>query len=358
MENEEQIESKDINNNNKINDEKSEEKTSGYNYNEILLIFNKLSDEYVFNIKRKKKDLIIQKEEEEKKKEEEEKKKEEEEKKKEDQKNEENKEPQNNNVIEEKKEEAKPEELKPEEAKSEEAKKEEDKKEEDKSIQNQLINLLEKELNNTTFNNLIESQPQNNLIGAIIKDYYLYFITRNESFEREINDLDNLSKLLEVICEFQYEFSKNNNLTIKDLLSLIIWTIDYKLELNEFLYCVEYFKKEKIFKKKNIFQEIINNRLNKVDIEKDDKRETIGLKKGIELILSVINDKCIDEPQSLSKVIEIIPTMYQIEQKYKLNSKEIYFLLEIKYIYLLIKKLNLKNDENVRSNFKTKIDTL
>ena len=338
---------------NKIIEDKPEPKKTFYNYNDILLIFNKLSNEYIYNIKRKKKNLKIQKEEENKK--------------------EENKEPPNNNVInEEKKEEPKEEEPKKEELKQEEPKQEEPKQEEPKEevpkqeepkqeepkqeepkqeevkkILNPLVNLLEKELDNKTFNNLIEVQPQNNIIGAIMKDYYLYFITRNESLERETNDLDNLCKLLEIICEFQFEFNKNDNLTKNDLLSLIIWTNDYSLELNEFLNCVEYFKKEKIFKKKNIFQEIINKRLNKIDIEKDDNKETIGLKKGIELILSVINDKCIDEPQTLSKVIEIIPTMYHIEQKYKLNSKEIYFLLEINFIYLLIKKLNLKNDENV-----------
>ena len=87
-----------------------------------------------------------------------------------------------------------------------------------------------------------------------------YFVTRNESLEREFNDLENLCKLLEMICEFQFEFSNNNNLTQKDLLSLIIWTNDHSLELNELLYCVMYFKKENIFKK-NIFKEILNKKL-------------------------------------------------------------------------------------------------
>ena len=53
----------------------------------------------------------------------------------------------------------------------------------------------------------------------------------------------------------------------------------------------------------------------------------------MEIILSVLNDKCIEDPDSISKIIEIIPIMENIEQKYNLNSKEIYFLIEIKYIY-------------------------
>ena len=330
MESEDQQEGLEINenkNNDENNPPENDIKTqSAINFQNkyILLIFNKISNEYTFNIKRKKKILITKKEEEKK----------------------EEKNDQNNNAIEE----PKPEEPKEEPPKEEQNKieekneikeeeKNEEEKKEDKDEKNPIVNLLEKELDNTNFNDLIEAQ--NNIIGTILKDYYLYFVTRNETLERETDDLENLCRLLEIICEFQFEFNKKDKLTKKDLLSLIIWTIDYNNELNEFLYCVEYFKKEKIFKKKNIFQEIFK-RLKNIDIEKDDIRETIGLKKGMEIILSAINDLCIDDPQSLSKVIDIIPNIYHIEQKYKLNSKEIYFLLEIKYIYKLIKKLNLK----------------
>ena len=179
----------------------------------------------------------------------------------------------------------------------------------------------------------------------MIQDYYLYFITRNESLERETNDLYDLSELLEVICEFQFKFNNKKQLSVKDFLSLIIWTHDYYLVLNELLYCVEYFKLEDIFKKKNIFQEILKKK-NNVDIEDNNKEEIIGIKMGMEFILSVLNDKCVEEPVYISKIIEIIPTMYNIEQKYNINSKEIYFLIEIKYIYLLIQKLNIKNYEN------------
>ena len=247
-----------------------------------------------------------------------------------------------------------------------EEKKEEEIKEENKNIQNEINNnkiiveeknkgiikeeklkLLEKELENSTFNDLIKSFAQNNVISSIIKDYFLFFVARNESLAGE--DLENLCKILEMICEFQFEFNinKNNNLTKRDLLSLIIWTNKYYLELNEFLYCIERFNKEKIFKKKNIFQEILNKRLDKIDIEKECKRKIIGLKKGIEIILSVLNTKCIEEPECIKKIIEIIPTMYHIEEKLKLNSKEIYFLMEIQYVYLFITKSNIKNDLNM-----------
>ena len=215
-------------------------------------------------------------------------------------------------------------------------------------INENILLLLSKELEKSTFNVLLNSKKENN-IELIIKDYYLYYITRNETFEREINDLDNLCNLLEMICELQFEFKykKNKELTINDLLSIIIWTNDYYLEINELLYCVEYFNLENIFNNKNIFKEILNKKFYKVEKEKNKFNKIIGIKRSFEIILSIFNDKCIEDPESISKIIEIIPTMYQIEQKYKLNCEEIYFLIEIKYVYLFIKKSNIKNDENI-----------
>ena len=314
---EEEINLNKINDINQKNFLEEEKNNDIYMNKGILLIFNKISIEYNFNIKGKE-------------------------------------------IIKEKKEESNQEESNQEEEKKEEEKKEEEKKEEEKKVEEkqkeikeeeQIINkeyleLLEKELDNTTFNDLLKSKEQNNIIEAIIKDYYIYFVTINESLEREKKDLDNLCKLLEMICDFQFEFNKNKDLTKKDLLSLIIWTNDYYFELNEILFCVEYFKLENIFKK-NIFKEILNKKKNKIDIEEGDKKQLIGLKKGIEIILEVFNNKCIEEPESIKKIIEIIPTMYNIEQKYNLNSKEIYFLIEIKYIYAFIKKLNIENDDRL-----------
>ena len=239
-----------------------EEKKDCYINNGILLIFNKLYYEYNFYIKcmkHKENDSKGENNEEKKQEEEqkEEKKKEEEQK---EEKNEEQKEEKNKEQKEEKNEEQKVE--KNEEQKEEKKEGEilEDKKENEIFIKEENILLLEKELENTTFNEIIKSQEPNNIISFAIKDYYYYFVTRNESLEREFNDLENLCKLLEMICEFQFEFSKNNNLTQKDLLSLFIWTNDHSLELNELLYCVMYFKKENIFKK-NIFKEILNKKL-------------------------------------------------------------------------------------------------
>ena len=195
-------------------------------------------------------------------------KKQEEEKKEEKKKEEDQKEEKNEEQKEEKKEEQKEEKKEEQKVEKNEEQKEEkkegeileDKKENEIFIKEENILLLEKELENTTFNEIIKSHEPNNIISSAIKDYYYYFVTRNESLEREFNDLENLCKLLEMICEFQFEFSKNNNLTQKDLLSLIIWTNDHSLELNELLYCVIYFKKENIFKK-NIFKEILNKKL-------------------------------------------------------------------------------------------------
>ena len=193
--------------------------------------------------------------------------------------------------------------------------------------ENNSLALLKKELESTTFNDIKDLKEKNNII-SIIKDYYLYFVTRNEVLERETNDLGNLCNLLEMFCEFQFEFNsrENKELTVDDLLAVIKWTNDFYFEINELLYCVEYFKLEKIFQKKNIFNEISNKRLNKVDIDNDDKKNIIGLKKAMETIICVLNDRCIEDPESIARIIEVIPTLYQIEQKNNLNSKEIYFL--------------------------------
>ena len=208
-----------------------EQKKANYENNGILLIFNKLSIEYNFNIKEKiKQEKTIEEEKA--------------------QKNEQN----NIEIKEETKEEEKKEE--PNEAKIEEIKKEEVKNEikEEKNnfINEECLYYLEKELENTTFNELLKAQAPYNVFYSIIKDYYFYFVTRDKSLTREINDLDNLCKLLEMICEFQFEFNINKmyNLSKKDFLLLIIWTNNYFSDINELLSCVDYIKKENIFKKK------------------------------------------------------------------------------------------------------------
>ena len=86
------------------------------------------------------------------------------------------------------------------------------------------------------------------------------------------------------------------------------------------------------------------------------KSELLGIKKGMEIILGVFNDLCLDfHDNSLTKnILEIIPTMYRINEKYKLNCKELYFLLQIKYtlkIYYSLNKDKGMNDENIFTKF-------
>ena len=118
----------------------------------ILLIFNKIITEYSFNIKNRK----INPKEEEK--------------------------PKENEKKEEEQKEGEP---KPEEKKEEENKPEEKKEEDEENTAR--LELLKKELENTTFNELL-NKKEKNIIASIIKDYYLYFVTRNEVLERETND--------------------------------------------------------------------------------------------------------------------------------------------------------------------------
>ena len=131
-------------NKNKIKNKKYDFKNEG-----ILLIFNKIITEYFFNIKNRK---INPKEE---------------------------GKPEEN---EKKQEEQKEPEQKPEEKKEEENKPEERK--EDDEENNSDLELLKKELENTTFNDLL-NKKEKNIIVSIIKDYYFYFVTRNEVLERE-----------------------------------------------------------------------------------------------------------------------------------------------------------------------------
>ena len=231
-------------------------------------------------------------------------------------------------------------------------KKETNNKLEENILKPENLSVLREEIEKTTFDEIIKEQNPNDAISSIIKDYYLYFITRNESLERETNDLGNICKLLEMICEFQFNFKKKKNLEVDDLLSLIIWTNNYYLELHELLYCIEYFKLENIFKKKNIYNEILKRKPNQIEFENDEQKELIGLKIGLEVILSFFNDKCLEEPKEISKIIEIIPNLYNIEERYNLNCKEIYFLIEIKYIYLLINNKENYNENLIRQLLK------
>ena len=43
---------------------------------------------------------------------------------------------------------------------------------------------------------------------SVIQDFYLYYITKNESIKRKINDLEKLCDLLEMICNFQFGLNK------------------------------------------------------------------------------------------------------------------------------------------------------
>ena len=131
----------------KENDKEENKKINYFRNKSILLIFNKLSDEYDFNIK----SLKVEKKP----------------------------------KIEEK-----------------------ILNEEYKFIDSEKITLLIKELEKSSFNDLLKEDESNRIIESIIKDYYIYFLTRNESLERETNDLNNLSQLLEMFCEFQFNFKK------------------------------------------------------------------------------------------------------------------------------------------------------
>ena len=109
----------------------------------------------------------------------------------------------------------------------------------------------------------------------------------------------------------------------------------------------------KIFRKKNIFKEIIKKNDDNINIILDDiKDELIGIKKGIEIILSVFNDLCLEfkEFSIVNNIIEIIPTIYQINEKYKLECKELYFLFQIKYVFKLANLVD-KDDKNILSKF-------
>ena len=218
------------------------------------------------------------------------------------------------------------------------------------------LSLLNSELSESTFNKILihsNIEDDNGKIKSIIQDYYLFFITRNESLKRELNDLQKLCNILEMICNFQFVFNFKKNLTRKDLLYLIMWTNNFYSELNEFLFCIEYFHLGKYFEKKNIFKEILKKKDDNINIIEDDIiEELIGIKKGIEIILGVFNDLCLEfKDISIAKnIIEIIPTMHHINEKYKLECKELYFLFQIKYA---LKFTNLidKNDKNIFSKF-------
>ena len=224
---------------------------------------------------------------------------------------------------------------------------------------NEKLSLLNDELSKSTFDKILSNslEDEKDAMKSVIQDYYLYYITKNESLKREINDLEKLCELLEMICNFQFEINMKKDIKKNDLLNIIMWTNDYYSEINEFLFCVEYFHSGKYFNKKNIFKEILKKQDANIDIIKDDfKSELLGIKKGMEIILSVFNDLCLDfHDNSLTKnILEIIPTMYHINEKYKLNCKELYFLLQIKYtlkIYYSLNKDKGMNDENIFTKF-------
>ena len=71
------------------------------------------------------------------------------------------------------------------------------------SIEN-IINKLEIQLNKTTLNTKLKDYS----INTIINDYYLYFITRNNSLESRTKDLSQLIKIFEEICNMKFNYQK------------------------------------------------------------------------------------------------------------------------------------------------------
>ena len=215
---------------------------------------------------------------------------------------------------------------------------------------NEKLSLLDEELSQSTFDKILSNskfEDENVKMKSIIQDYYLYYVSKNEKTKRDLNVLENLRNILEMICNFQFGLNAKKNLTKIDLLNLIIWNNDYCLALKEFLFCLEYFNSKKYFNKKNIFKEVLKKREENIDIKNYDiKDELKGIKKGMEIILSVLNNLCLEihEYDLIKNVIEVIPTMYNINQKYKLNCKELYFLFQIKYIF------NISNSKSLDKN--------
>ena len=220
--------------------------------------------------------------------------------------------------------------------------------------------LLNKELSKSTFDDILSKlnlEDVNDIMKSVVKDYYLYYILKNETLKREINDWEKLCDLLEMICNFQFELNLKKEINKNDLLNIIMWTNDFYSEINEFLFCVEYFHLGKYFNKKNIFKEILKKKDVDLDITNDDiKYELKGIKKGMEIILSVFNDLCLEFHDNIltKHILEIIPTMYNINEKYKLKCKELYFLIQIKYALKIFDSLDKgkeMNDKNIFTKF-------
>ena len=133
--------------------------------------------------------------------------------------------------------------------------------------------LLNKELSKSTFDDILSKlnlEDVNDIMKSVVKDYYLYYILKNETLKREINDWEKLCDLFEMICNFQFELNLKEEINKNDLLNIIMWTNDFYSEINEFLFCVEYFHLGKYFNKKNIFKEILKKKDVDLDITNDD----------------------------------------------------------------------------------------
>ena len=90
--------------------------------------------------------------------------------------------------------------------------------------------LLNKELSKSTFDDILSKlnlEDVNDIMKSIIKDYYLYYILKNETLKREINDWEKLCDLFEMICNFQFELNLKKEINKNDLLNIIMWTNDF-----------------------------------------------------------------------------------------------------------------------------------
>ena len=153
----------------------------------------------------------------------------------------------------------------------------------------------------------------------------------------------------------KFQFNKKNEKDIneKDFLLLLIWSNIYYLELNEFLYCIQYYKEKKLFGKVNIYNEILkaikiyekNNAENeKVHENPFNINDEYVLQKFMSILISIFIEQCLQNPKIIKKAREIIPNMYNINERKQLLCKELYTFIEISSIYDALEKEEI-NDE-------------
>lgn len=214
---------------------------------------------------------------------------------------------------------------------------------------------LKEKLKTTTFHSKLNNK-ENLTIKNVIQDYFIYFLTKNEDIKDQTKNFENKKALIENICDIKFKFSKKNEndlYTEEEFLSLFIWCNIFYNELNEFLFCAQFFNEKKNLIGIDMFEEMNNLLIQDFNEKEEESKNEYALKKTITVIFRIFIEQSTKKPELVKYFKNTIQFLSNINTKYNLICKELYSFIQISHIFELYEKIFNSNEKEKLHKLKT-----